>query len=182
MVLPYSEPYSSGSQHALQHLPPARHPSSSLNHQPLQVGLHCRGRLPLNLSLNFEAKEYLSINPSLQRTVDASKICSPVIQSGLAKGPVRFVCADLNSWHYRCAASWEAYALRREDDSHSITRYLPGPTECAARPSCRPHFSPHTPGASPTCCCTTRGPAESPRSLAARSLGSWPSPSPSRSW
>lgn len=85
-----------------------------------EVGLLCRGRLPLNLALNCTLRSAISLCPDLQHTVDASQLCSSIIQAGLVKCPVSFICAEPRLWHF-----------------HSVTHVLlhnrgPGAVDAAA--------------------------------------------------
>ncbi|GAX81689.1 hypothetical protein CEUSTIGMA_g9117.t1 [Chlamydomonas eustigma] len=70
----------------------------------VEVGTHCRGRLPLNLSLSCKAKAYISICPDLQQAVNASQLASSLTHSDLLQAPVSFVCSHAHSWHYRGAS------------------------------------------------------------------------------
>lgn len=79
-------------------------PLLSLNAESVfvEAGEHCRGRLPMNLALHQRAKKYITLNPSLQRTVDASQLSAPLVQApGLLQGAVSFLCAPPENWHYR---------------------------------------------------------------------------------
>ena len=61
----------------------------------LQVGEHCRGRLPLNLKLNTKAHACMSVSPSLQQTIDASTFMTPFSSSMQAPHErVNFICSE----------------------------------------------------------------------------------------
>ena len=67
----------------------------------LQVGRHCRGRLPINLALNTEAKAFFSINPDLESSIESSKLASPLLASNMIHSPLTFVSCEARNWHYR---------------------------------------------------------------------------------
>ena len=82
-----------------------------------QVGRHCRGRLPVNLALNSEAKAFFSINPDLQCSIESSKLVSPLLASDMVHAPLTFVSCEARSWHYKNIS----HVLLHNDDDGGVS-------------------------------------------------------------
>jgi len=67
----------------------------------VQIGRHLRGKLLMDLSLNYEDIELVGLSNELPQLVQAARTCEPVVKSGLMRSSVNFIGADPQHWHYK---------------------------------------------------------------------------------